>query len=133
MTLLTWPVRILVFLGWFTWQVVAAGVVVIRDVLTPADLSTPRIARVVTRCENDVEVSLLSMAVTLIPGTLVVATEHPRAVPERDEGAKGGEARPDNPVLYIHALDGTRADLLAETAELERRLLGALRPQGVTR
>ena len=54
-------------------------------------------------------------------------------VPERDEGAKGGEARPDNPVLYILALNGTRADLLAETAELERRLLGALRPQGVTR
>ena len=136
MTWLTWPLRIVGFLAWFTRQVVTAGVAVVRDVLTPADLSTPRIVRYPTRCENDLEVSLVSMVVSLVPGTLVVATEHPRSgdapTPSRtqdgppDETGARGQA-----VLYVHALSGSREEVLAETAETERRVLHAVRREGL--
>ena len=137
MSLLTWPLRIVAFAAWFTWQVLTAGLAVIRDILTPADLSTPRIVAVPTRCVNDLEVSLVSMAVSLTPGSLVLATEHPPATraSHPNPNPEGHEKTPwrEAAVLYVHVLTGTREEALASTREMERRVLDAVRREGAPR
>lgn len=51
---------------------VRSSIVLAYDVLSPRDLSTVRIIRFATRAETDLELMLLSCAITLTPGTLTL-------------------------------------------------------------
>lgn len=118
MSWLTWPLRIAGFLGWFTWQVAVSNVTVLRDNLTPSQSSTPGVARFVTRCRTDAELTGLAALITLTPGTLTLGTS-PEATP--------GAAR----VLYVHGMYHPDAgSLAAELRTIEDHFLHAARRQG---
>ena len=118
MTWLTWPVRIVVFLFWYTWLVVRTHAVVLRDALTPGQGSTPGIARYDSRCRTDAEITLLSTCITLTPDTLTI-----------------GHDNSDDPDvahrIYVHGMYSPDADhLRTELRTLEGRLLTAMRRTG---
>ncbi|GMA32995.1 Na+/H+ antiporter subunit E [Litorihabitans aurantiacus] len=115
MSWISWPLRMVAFLAWFAWQVVVSNVAVLRDNLTPGQASTPGVARVVTRCRTDAELTGLAGLVTLTPGTLTLGTGPSTAEhPER--------------VLYVHGMYHPDAASLAhEVATIEARFLRAWR------
>ncbi|OLT46217.1 sodium:proton antiporter [Saccharomonospora sp. CUA-673] len=118
MTWLSWPFRMLGFTLWFARALVVANVQVLRDNLTPAQYSTPGIARYSTRCETDGELTLLAALITLTPGTLTLGTE------TTAEGRR---------VLYVHAMYAEDADeARSELGVMEQRMLRAVRRKGGT-
>lgn len=120
MTWLTWPFRILGFALWFGKEIAVSNVTVLRDNLTPGQAATPGIAGLTTRCESDVELTLLAALITLTPGTLSLGT-----APRQDDAA----AR----VLYVHGMYCADADALREELRrTESRMLRAVRRRGFT-
>ncbi|MFW7415596.1 Na+/H+ antiporter subunit E [Demequina sp. SO4-18] len=118
MSWLTWPVRIVVFLLWYTWLVVRTNAVVLRDAVTPGQSSTPGIARYDSRCRTDMEITLLSTCITLTPGTLTVGHDTP-ADTEIDH------------TIYVHGMySPDPSHLREELRDLEGRLLTAMRRTG---
>ncbi|MGC5628620.1 Na+/H+ antiporter subunit E [Georgenia sp. Z1344] len=118
MSWLTWPFRIAWFALWYAWQLLISNVAVLKDNLTPGQDSTPGIARLVTRCRTDLEVTLLAALITLTPGTLTIGNER--------SGPDGSR------VLYVHGLYCADAEeLRAELRDMESHLLHALRRTGV--
>ncbi|TCP52987.1 multicomponent Na+:H+ antiporter subunit E [Tamaricihabitans halophyticus] len=116
MTWLSWPIRLLVFTGWFAKEIVVASAVVLRDNLTPGQASTPGIAHYATRCRTDAELTLLAALITLTPGTLALGTETTPA------GAR---------VLFVHGMYNVDADALrTELRDMEGRMLHAVRRRG---
>lgn len=112
-----WPLRLIGFLGWYVWQMARSNVQVTVDILLRRDLSSPVIVGYPTRCRNEFETALLSILVSLTPGTLVLATH-----------STDGEAPW---TLYVHDLYADHAHQAhASVADLETRLLSALRPGG---
>jgi len=71
----------------FIKETILSGILVIREVIRPQIKITPGIFKLETSLESDVEVTLLSMLITLTPGSVVM------------------EVTPDNKYLYIHAMD----------------------------
>lgn len=71
----------------FIYELVVSGIFVIRHVLRPKMNITPGIFRLEVDLEGDVEVTLLSMLITLTPGSVVM------------------EVTPDGKAIYVHALD----------------------------
>lgn len=117
MTWLTWPLRIVAFALWYAGQLVLSNVAVLRDNLTPGQDSTPGIARLVTRCRTDLELTLLAALITLTPGTLTIGTE-------RD--GPGGDR-----ILYVHGLYNSDAeDMCRDLRDMENHLLHAVRRKG---
>lgn len=118
MSWLTWPWRLLGFLGWFAWQVVLSNVAVIRDNITPGQDSTPGVLTYETRCRTDLELTTLAALITITPGTLTLGTS-----PARHEG--------DTRRLHVHGMYHPHAQALrTELVAMENRMLGALRRQG---
>lgn len=76
----------LVFLGYFTWKLLEANVVLAIEILTPRDYTQSGVIGVSVEGASDLEVTLVANAITLTPGTLAL------------------EVRRDPPVLYIHVL-----------------------------
>ncbi len=114
MTVVLWPLRLLWFVIWYAAQVVLSNVVVLADILTRHNRATPRIVKFESRADTDFEIAVLSIAISLTPGTLVVATRHDT-----------------NYTLFVHTLyDDREADIRALN-RLEHRLLAALRPRGM--
>lgn len=123
---LSWPWRWLVFWCWYAWALVTSSEAVLKDLVTPGDQARSGIARIRSNCRTDAEVTLLSALITLTPGTLALGT--------RRAGARGEE--PGDPgatrLLYVHGLYADDADALrGEIHDMERRLLHAMRKQGV--
>ncbi|RKT33557.1 multicomponent Na+:H+ antiporter subunit E [Microbacterium sp. AG1240] len=117
MSWIAWPFRIVAFIAWFTTQVITANASVLRDNLSRGQSSTPGIARVITRCRSDLEVTLLAALITLTPGTLTMGTEKDSVT-----GAR---------VLFVHGLYFADADgLRADARRIESRMLGAVRREG---
>lgn len=71
----------------FIYELIVSGIFVLRHVLRPKVKITPGIFRLDVDLEGDVEVTLLSLLITLTPGSVVM------------------EVTEDGKALYIHALD----------------------------
>ena len=112
--LLTWPFRIVGIFFWYLGALVTSNFAVLKDVLTPGQNSTPGIGLFHSRAETEFEFSLISVLITLTPGTLSLGTT------TREEG----EPRK----LYVHSLYSSDADALrAELKDMEDRMLKAVR------
>ena len=71
----------------FTQELITSSVLVVRQIMQPKLTITPGIFKMETELETDTEVALLSLLLTLTPGSVVM------------------EVTPDGKTLYIHALD----------------------------
>jgi multicomponent Na+:H+ antiporter subunit E len=119
MSWLTWPWRILFFIAQFIADLASSNVAVVRDVAVRPQLSDPMIISFHTRCRSEFEVTMLSVTISLTPGTLVLAT---RSGPSQT-----------GPVLMVHVMYAD--DSLSAVAKLERgetALLKALRRKGAS-
>lgn len=104
------PWRTLVLIGRFLWDVVVASVHVGLLAVRPRP-PQPRIIQVRLASDSDLLEALTALAVSLVPGTLIV------------------DADPATRTLTIHALDGRaqsedelRADVLAQEDRIRRAL-----------
>ncbi len=103
-------VRVPAFGAYFLVVFVQANLRVAWEVLTPGYAMRTGIVRVPIHTASDWETMLLANAISLTPGTLTL------------------EVSLDGRALYVHALFiDSREALEAELADLERRLLWALR------
>lgn len=116
MSLLTWPWRLLTFLAWFVVQLVISNVAVVADILTRTDRSAPSVLAHRTSCRSEAEVALLSVLISLTPGTLVLAT---RSHPDSSPGW----------TLFVHSMDGDIGAARTQLATMEERMLRAIRKE----
>jgi multicomponent Na+:H+ antiporter subunit E len=72
------------FFFYFIFELVKANLRVAHDVITPTDYSTPGIIRIPLDVKTDLEITLLSMVITLTPGTLTL------------------DVSPDKKWIYVH-------------------------------
>ena len=79
-------VPLVVFLGYFAWQLVVSNIVVARQILTPRDRVRTGIVAVPVPPGSDLVTTIVANAITLTPGTLTV------------------EVTRDPPTLYVHVL-----------------------------
>jgi multicomponent Na+:H+ antiporter subunit E len=101
---------IVVYLGYFLYELVVANIRVARDVLTPGLQITPGIVRVTTRCQTRWEVAMLANSLTMTPGTLSLEVD---------------TATND---LFVHGLYvTTREDFQRDVSRMENLLLKAMR------
>lgn len=82
-----WAILKLLYL--FIRELVKSTIVVIRQVAGPRLTIEPGIFKIQTKLKNDWEITLLSMLITLTPGSVVM------------------EVAPEEGMLYIHAMDAT--------------------------
>lgn len=116
MTWLSWPLRLASFTLWYVRALITSNIAVLRDNLTPGQASTTGIARYITACHSDHELTLFAALITLTPGTLTLGTE------TTDEGLR---------VLFVHGLYAADGDALRiELADMETRMLHAIRRRG---
>lgn len=115
MSYLTWPFRLIYFILWYAKELVISSVAVIKDNLTPGQNSTTGLTRMVTRCRNDAELTLLAALITVTPGTLVL----------------GNTTENGQRVLFVHTLYFPNADVSREElAIMETEMLKAVRREG---
>jgi multicomponent Na+:H+ antiporter subunit E len=106
------PARLVVFAGWFIWQVLASSGKVLHDIATPRSDATARVVRLPLRSRTDAEVTLIAALITLTPGTLTLGT-----VPRQDGGR----------CLLVHSMyHRDHASALADLSHMEDRMLHAL-------
>ena len=106
------PGRLVVFLGWFSWQVLHSSGTILHDIATPGSEATARVVRMPLGSSSDAEVTLIATLITLTPGTLTLGV-----VPREDGGR----------CLLVHSMyhaDSTSA--LADLRHMEDRMLHAL-------
>lgn len=102
--------RVFGFLGYFLGRLVAANLVVAREIVTPGLSLRPGIVAYRAGAVTEAELVLLSMVIGLTPGTLAVAIER------------------DPPVLFVHGMyTGDVPAFRRQLAEMEGRLLLAMR------
>lgn len=80
------PLRLVVFLGYFAWQVVVSNLVVARQILTPRNRIWTGIVAVPVPPGSDLVTTIVANAITLTPGTLTL------------------EVTRDPSMLYVHVL-----------------------------
>ncbi|MEM6314045.1 MAG: Na+/H+ antiporter subunit E [Planctomycetota bacterium] len=103
-------IRLVRFGIYFVRILLIANIDVAREVITPGSRLHPRIVRFEVTDLTDLQITVLSNAITLTPGTLVV-----------DVGKTGPEGQQ---FLYVHCMFGEdRAASLEALAELRRRLM----------
>ncbi|WGH84313.1 Na+/H+ antiporter subunit E [Auritidibacter ignavus] len=113
---LSWPFRFICVLLWYIKEVIVANWAVIADNLTPGLNAHSGIARVPTRCESELEVTLLSSMITITPGTLTLGTTIDV------HGVRW---------IYVHSLYDGDADAIREGSwDMEEHMLHAKRPEG---
>lgn len=71
-SVLTLPLRVLAFACWFAKEIVTSSLAVVRDALTPGHSSTPRVVVMKLGEVSDLHVTMISMLITLTPGTLTL-------------------------------------------------------------
>lgn len=108
-----WPLRILIFVGWFFGQVVVASLRVLAVMLLPNKKPSPGIVKVHLYDLTEAEETLLVILVALTPDTILMAIN-------RDLGD-----------VYVYGMfvDGDAEAFRASTLDLERRMLRATRPR----
>ncbi|MCR4526374.1 Na+/H+ antiporter subunit E [Kocuria rhizophila] len=127
MSWLTWPLRLVWFALWFIGRLALTNIAVVKDVAVSQQKSSPVVVAYVTQCDSDLEVAVLSMMISLTPGTLVLATRDAPHAPgdDPDHGHAGSR-------IYVHVMyaDGV-GQALSELREDETHLLHAFRRKGV--
>jgi multicomponent Na+:H+ antiporter subunit E len=99
-------VDLLRFAGYFIRILIKANLIIAYDVLTPGFMQKPRFVRYDVTGLTDVQVTTLSNAITLTPGTLVV------------------EISDDRHYLYIHCMYAEdREAAIRDLDELRQRLM----------
>lgn len=99
--------RLLVFTPWILWQILAASGAVLATALSPGQVGHPAIMRYPMRASTDLEITLLSWAITVTPGTLVTSIEAD--------------------AVYVHAIHGSDRDqLMADIKVAEDKVLWLL-------
>jgi len=78
--------RIVQLALFFVYDLMMSSLRVARDVLTPQDLSSPKILAMPLKAESDLEVLLVTNLISLTPGTLSL------------------DVSPDRKTLYVHAM-----------------------------
>lgn len=73
-SILTLPLRVPLFTIWFLKEMVVSSSAVIQDALRPGSDATPRVVRLPVEGSPDWHVVLISMLITLTPGTLTLGT-----------------------------------------------------------
>lgn len=103
--------RIVSLLFYFLYQMVKANLQVAYDVMTPKYFMKPGIVRYPMSANTEFEINLLTMMISLTPGTLILAISE------------------DKKILYIHVMYLNDPDTFVNETKngLERRLLGAIR------
>ncbi|MEX0702704.1 MAG: Na+/H+ antiporter subunit E [Planctomycetales bacterium] len=99
------------FALFYVWEMVLANIRVAHDVITPTHHMRPGVIAVPLDAKTDAEITLLSMLITLTPGTLSL------------------DVSADKSVLYIHGMfvedpDAVRASI---KERIERRVLEVMR------
>ena len=95
-------------LGWLLWNVVASSWALAVTAMPPGPVGNPVLVRYPMRCRTDIEVTALSWAITVTPGTLVTV------IGETD--------------LWVHVvLGGPREEMVEMLAETEDHILSVLR------
>ncbi|MBL1407759.1 Na+/H+ antiporter subunit E [Sphingobacterium faecale] len=103
--------RIVSFVFYFLFQMIKANIQVAYDVMTPRYFMRPGVVRYPMNARTEMEINLLSMMISLTPGTLIL------------------DISEDRKTLYIHVmyLDDPKKFVQETKTGLERRLLEALR------
>ncbi len=103
--------RIISFIFYFLYEMIKANVQVAYDVMTPKYFMRPGIVRYPMNAQTDMEINLLSMVISLTPGTLIL------------------DISEDRKTIYIHVmyLQDPEKFIKDTKTGLERRLLEALR------
>lgn len=95
----------------FIKELIASGIVVIKQVTRRKIDVTPGIFKVKTQLETDLEITILSNLITLTPGSVVV------------------EVIKEEQTLFIHAMDIPESEELVREAQVrfERAIMGVTR------
>ena len=103
--------RIISFIFYFLYQMIKANIQVAYDVMTPRYFMRPGIVRYPINAKTDMEINLLSMMISLTPGTLIL------------------DISEDKKTMYIHVMYMENPEKFVRETKtgLERRLLEALR------
>jgi len=103
--------RLVIFAGYFLWELIVANYRVTVDVLTPRSRFQPRIIAIPMAARSDLEILILANLISLTPGTLTLDVN-------RDEG-----------VIYVHASYAADAEAIVSQVRdgFEARLLRLLR------
>ncbi|BAU32210.1 Na+/H+ antiporter subunit E [Microcella alkaliphila] len=106
-----WPLRILIFLGWFLGELVVASVRVLAVMLFPTKAATPGIVKVHLYDLTETEETLLVILVALTPDTIMMAIN-------RDRGD-----------VYVYGMfvNADAEAFRSSIVDLERRMLRATR------
>jgi multicomponent Na+:H+ antiporter subunit E len=72
MSLILKPFYVLWFFLMFLWDLLLSSIQVARAVLSPGDITRPRLLTVPLRVESDLQITLVANFITLTPGTLTV-------------------------------------------------------------
>ncbi len=129
---ITWPFRLLAFLGWYAGQLLVSNATVVRDILTHQDRSKPRVVRYESACRTERELALVALAITLTPGTLVISMNAGAGEPPAAAGGVAARALRARFVLYVHVMyHGDRNEALADISHLEEWLLWGTRLRGL--
>lgn len=95
----------------FIWELTLSSVIVLKQILSPRLKIKPGIFKYETVLKSDVEVTMLSLLLTLTPGSVVM------------------EVSPEGNVLYIHAMDveQSREGLLKQLKNFEKAIMEVTR------
>jgi multicomponent Na+:H+ antiporter subunit E len=103
--------RVVSFAVWYVYQFLLANVLVAWEVVTPGSTLAPGIVALRSQCRTRLELVVLASLVTLTPGTLAL------------------DLREDPPTLLVHGIHARDPERFRhQLAELERRMLAAMRP-----
>ena len=96
--------RVVRLVVYFVYELVVSSIQVAWDVLTPTDLSTPKILEMPLDVESDIEILLVTNLISLTPGTLSI------------------DITPDRKTLFVHAMfaDDPDAQIAALKSGMER-------------
>lgn len=104
------PWRLLGFVAFYSWELVASSASVAWEVVTPVHRSRSGVIAVPIASRTPFEITWLANLISLTPGTLTVDVDL------------------DHHLLFVHGLHVRDPDSFrAEIADLERRLLRVLR------
>lgn len=107
------PIRLLAFILWFAREIFRSSIQVISDVLSPGHGATPRVIRLPLGAAGDYHVTMISVLITLTPGTLTLG-----AVME-PEGARA---------ILVHSMyHPDAAAALADLQNMDGRMMRAVR------
>lgn len=103
--------KLLSFAVYFVYQIIKANLQVAYDVMTPNYFFRPGVVRFPMSARSDFEINILSMFISLTPGTLIL------------------DVSEDRKALYIHVMYLTDTESFINELQtgVERRLLEVLR------